>query len=142
MKNSIIEFYYATKDVAGYCPPLAGDQGGGLAQVSILACLQHGCLSSLFRHSAYAVNGESTVWFRVEIDIHRKWVVETMENSSPPPLPPANGGHIECNTNKGLTVIIDSFVPGQHETDSALITVYFKMVHKEANKRYGKFRHS
>ncbi len=29
-----------TEDVTGHCPPLAGDQGGGLAQVRMSAHLQ------------------------------------------------------------------------------------------------------
>ena len=52
----------------------------------------------------------------MKIRIHNEGVVEAMKNSSPPPAPPpagdmgghAIGGHVGCDINKGLMVIIDS----------------------------------
>ena len=62
------------------------------------------------------MNGESAVGFKMKIRIHNEGVVEAMKNSYPPPAPPpagdmgghASGGHVGCNINKGLMVIIDS----------------------------------
>ncbi|MBF8274979.1 MAG: hypothetical protein HW390_52 [Candidatus Brocadiaceae bacterium] len=63
----------------------------------------------LDNHVNYAMIGELTVRFRKKIGIQRKGVVEDMNKFHIPPLPPASGGHVGCDTLKGLMVIIVFF---------------------------------
>ena len=65
---------------------------------------------------------EPIVGFQKKIDVQRKGVVGAGSKFLSPLLPSASGGHVGCNTNKGLMVITNSLTEHLWQHPTSLVS--------------------